>query len=151
MGFFVDDNAFKVLTIIGEASVNVTKKGSRRPVIVVRSSYEHEQGDTDKTRSRHRPGIKLKKGNVYGNEGLEVFTTDEKGNVKATIPENSSYDEKKDEKLVVDFIKKYHDEIDRIYNSKPGTKEYEDAVNDLLDKGKDDKKYNMKRDDKDEK
>lgn len=151
IGFFVDDNIFKTLVIIGEASINVTKKGSRKPVIVIRSSYEHELGDINKTRSRHRAGIKLKKGNVYGKEGLEVFITDEKGNVNPTISKNSSYDEKRDEKLVIDFIKKYYNEIDRIYNTKPGTKEYEEAINSLLNKGKNDEKYNMKRDDKNEK
>lgn len=151
MGIFINYNDYKILVIIEEASINVTKKGTRKPIIVIRSSYEHEQGDTNKTRSRHRPGIKLKKGNVYGNDGLEVFTTDEEGNVKATIPENAKYDENKDKNLVTDFIKKYHKEIDRIYNSKPNTQEYEDAINDLLEKGKTDKKYNMKRDNKNEK
>ena len=49
---------------------------------------------------------------------------------------------KRDKEIVTDFINKYHDEIDRIYDAKPGTQEYDDAVNDLVSKN--DGKYIMK-------
>ena len=119
------------------------KNIKNKPIIVVRSSYEHEQGDSLTSRSRHRPGIKLKGGTVYGDDGLEIFTTDDKGNVGPCLPENSKgFVSKRDKEIVTDFINKYHDEIDRIYDAKPGTQEYDDAVNDLVNKN--DGKYIMK-------
>lgn len=145
MPFFFDYDNFKTIVCIDEAAVNVTsKKYKNKPVIVVRSSYEHELGDSSTSRSRHRPGVKLKNGSVYGPLGLEVFTTDDNGKVGASLPKNSDgFASKNDEKIVTDFIKKYHKEIDRIYNAKPDTQEYEDAINDLLSKN--DGKYIMKR------
>lgn len=143
MAFFINDDYFKIEVLIDESVDITSSKYPTKPVIVVRSSYEHEQGDSDTSRSRHRPGIKLKKGSVYGKYGLEVFTTDEDGNVKATPVNNKKYDDSKDKKIVNDFINKYHEEIDRIYNAKPKSQEYEDAINDLLEKN--DGKYIMRR------
>ena len=144
MGFFVNSENFKTIICLDEAALNVTdKKYKNKPVIIVRSSYEHEEGDSLTSRSRHRPGIKLKNVNVYGEDGLEVFTTDNKGNVGPCLPKNSKgFASKRDKIIVTDFIEKYHDEIDRIYNSKPGTQEYNDAVNDLVSKN--DGNYIMK-------
>lgn len=148
MGIFYNEDDYKILVILGkesiEESARITKKGSKKPIIVVRSSYEHEEGDETR-RSTHRPGIKLKKGDIYGDYGLEIFTTDEKGNVGATLAPNSEYNERSDKKFAEDFIKKYHEEIDLIYNAKPTSKEYDDYMNDLENKIKNDKKYKMER------
>lgn len=149
MPFFYNEEDYKTLVFLNEASVNVFhKKHARKPVIVVRSSYEHQLGN-ENTRSNHRAGIKLKKGSIYGKDGLEVYTRDDKNNVKATLAKNSDgYDEKSDEKIVKAFIKKYYKEIERIYDAKPNTKEYEEAINDFLELGKSDKEFIMKKDDK---
>ena len=46
MGFFINSEDFKTIVCLDEAAVNVTdKKYKNKPIIVVRSSYEHEQGD----------------------------------------------------------------------------------------------------------
>lgn len=150
MGIYFNADDFKPIVCIDEAAINVTdKKYKNKPVIVIRSSYEHEQGDSSTSRSRHRPGIKLKNGTKYGNNGLEVFTSDEKGNPGACLPKNSKgYASARDKAIVTDFIKLYYNEINRIYNANPETQEYKDAIDDLINKNNG--KYIMKRKDDNE-
>lgn len=134
-----------MITVCLDESMNITdKKYPNKPIIVVRSSYEHEQGDSLISRSRHIPGIKLKKGSVYGKYGLEVFVDiNDNGNIEISLPENKEFEDRKDKKIATDFLKTYASEVTRIYNAKPGTKEYENAINDLIDKNNG--KYIMRR------
>lgn len=144
------DEDSPILVCIGDSinideSMNITDKKYRdAPIILVRSSYEHEQGDTNTTRSRHRAGIKLIAPG-YDTQGLEVFTTNKNGEVVATLPDNVEWASKRDRKIATDFIKRYHNEIDIIYNTPPNSLVYKETVLLLKNKIANDKKYIVNR------
>lgn len=97
MGFFVDESKYKTLVSIDESARVTDIKYTNKPIIIVRSSAEHEQGYSDTSRSVHRAGIKVK-GPGYSKYGLEVFTRNGKGEVEATLPPNSEgYQSKRDD------------------------------------------------------
>lgn len=143
MPFFYNEEDYKTLVFLDEATINVVdKKYKDKPVIVIRSSYEHQQGN-ENTRSSHGAAIKLKRGDEYGKNVLEVYTRDKNDRPIPTLPTGKDFKNKNDRKITVDFVKRYYLEIERIYNAKPNTKEYNDAVDDLLSKNNG--KYIMKR------
>lgn len=72
MGFFVKDEDYKTIVCLDEAALNVTDKKYRdKPVIAVRSSYEHQQGNS--LISRSRQGFKNKTDRIIVTEVIRMM------------------------------------------------------------------------------